>query len=146
MFHVCRQLNDDRNYEHYLRSGCSRSSNANHERLCRIKVNDLYRCDACGEWRLGPLLWVCQHRRPRPDMLGLCLECASLALCEDRAESVRPNLVAQNSHTVTVTSLFCMKLAREVCSVWWVHISVLVLPALGLAYSDGIVRRCNTLQ
>ena len=121
MFHVCSELRHDGEWEEYLRSGCSRSSNATHRRLCRIQVNHKYQCDACGEWRLGPLLWVCQHRRPRPDMHGLCLECASLALCEDRAEQAQPNLVAQNSHTVTITSLFCMKIAREVSVAVFAH-------------------------
>lgn len=43
-------------------------------------------------------------------MTQLCLECASLAMCE---HDQKPNLVPQNSHTVCVTSLFCMKLAQE---------------------------------
>ena len=114
MFHVCRELTDSEAHEKYLRSGCTRGSNAMHKRLCRIRMHQTYACDACGESRWGQLLWVCQHRRPRPDMRGMCLECASLALCEDRGASAGPNLVAQNSHTVAVTSLFCMKLAREV--------------------------------
>ena len=48
-------------------------------------------------------------------MRGVCVQCAAILMIEDQDG---PNIVVQNSHTVLVTSLFCVKIAHELRAVY----------------------------
>ena len=117
MLHTCSTVNDHANTP-YLRSGCGHGISADQNRTCEVQIGKKYKCDACGIEKLGPLLWVCEHRRPRGDLAAMCVECASLGMCEDHGDKRNlkptPTLIPQNNHEVVVTSLFCMKIAAEV--------------------------------
>lgn len=102
----------------YLRSGCGHGISADQNRTCQVQIEKKYKCDSCGIEKLGPLLWVCEHRRPRDDFVAMCVECAALGMCQDRGDErnlrATPTLIPQNNHEVVVTSLFCMKISAEV--------------------------------
>lgn len=114
MYHHCSD--PERKKNPYLGGGCSRGSNAKHEPPFVFPLNDdKHKCDACHNMVHPPLLWVCENRRWEPDVRGVCVQCAATLMIES---DDGPNIVVQNSHTVLMTSLFCVKIAHELRMVY----------------------------
>ena len=114
MFHHCHDA-AHKQYP-YLGGGCARGPNAKHHQRFVFPLDDVKKeCHACHNLVHPPLLWVCENKRWEPSVRGVCVQCAAILMIEDQDG---PNIVVQNSHTVLVTSLFCVKIAHELRAVY----------------------------
>ena len=114
MYHHCHDA-AHKKYP-YLGGGCARGPNAKHHQSFVFPLDDVKEeCHACHNLVHPPLLWVCENKRWEPSVRGVCVQCAAILMIEDQDG---PNIVVQNSHTVLVTSLFCVKIAHELRAVY----------------------------